>query len=443
MLEKTTYDSWKSRMDQYIENKENEIMILNSVEHSHLIWPTVEENSETRKKKYEELSALEKLQADCEGHIASQCTKPKRPKNSAWYQENMLLVQAQESKEILDEEQLAFLVDPWIPEAKAVLMANLLNYDSDVLSELSEDFAKRFVSQQELSAKQAFWLQTSNPNNEQSHTSHVKIKAPRELPKEAQIYYLKTTKKQADILHGIVEQARAKQPLDSALDFACCLDCSLVSGLRMLQAYYKEPLSAHQLCLQISRYCKIRQRSNSKDYRLWRLSAGKCYDLLGKSKKHSFKPKAKDFIQEKLYRLHMDLYGPMRFQSINGKKYILVIVDDYSQFTWAVVTACYTQNQSLIRKLHNKTPYKLLHSKKPDLLYLHVSGALCYPTNDSDDLGKLQPKADIRIFIGYAPAKKAFWIYNKRTHMIIEIIHVYFDELKAMATKQFSLGPES
>ncbi|GJT64373.1 retrovirus-related pol polyprotein from transposon TNT 1-94 [Tanacetum coccineum] len=54
---------------------------------------------------------------------------------------------------------------------------------------------------------------------------------------------------------------------------------------------------------------------------------------LGKSKKHSHKPKAEDFSQEKLYLLHMDLYGPMRIQSINGRKYILVTVDDYSQFT--------------------------------------------------------------------------------------------------------------
>ncbi|GKB95376.1 retrovirus-related pol polyprotein from transposon TNT 1-94 [Tanacetum coccineum] len=55
---------------------------------------------------------------------------------------------------------------------------------------------------------------------------------------------------------------------------------------------------------------------------------------LGKSKKHSHKPKAEDSIQENLYLLHMDLCGPIRIQSINGTKYILVIVDDYSRFTW-------------------------------------------------------------------------------------------------------------
>ncbi|GKD67255.1 retrovirus-related pol polyprotein from transposon TNT 1-94, partial [Tanacetum coccineum] len=65
-------------------------------------------------------------------------------------------------------------------------------------------------------------------------------------------------------------------------------------------------------------------------------------------------------------------------------------------FLWAeaVTTACYTQNRSLIRKRDNKTPYELLHDRKP-LKYLHVFGALCYPTNDNEDLGKLKPKADI------------------------------------------------
>ncbi|GKB61184.1 retrovirus-related pol polyprotein from transposon TNT 1-94, partial [Tanacetum coccineum] len=202
---------------------------------------------------------------------------------------------------------------------------------------------------------------------------------------------------------------------------------------------------------------------------------------MGKSKKQSHKPKSKDTNQEKLYLLHMDLCGPMRVASINGKKYILIIMDGYSRFTWvknirtnngtefvnqtlrsyyksvgishetsvarspqqngvverrnrtlveaartmliyakdplflwaeAVATACYTQNRSIIRRRHRKTPYELLHDRKPDLSYLHVYGALCYPNNDSGDLGKLQAKADIGILIGYAPKKKAYHIYN-------------------------------
>ncbi|GKC51145.1 retrovirus-related pol polyprotein from transposon TNT 1-94 [Tanacetum coccineum] len=61
--------------------------------------------------------------------------------------------------------------------------------------------------------------------------------------------------------------------------------------------------------------------------------------------------------------------------------------------------------------------------------------------NDCENLGNLQPKADIGIFIGYAPTKKSFRIYNRRTRRIIETIHVDFDELTAMDSKHSSSGP--
>ncbi|GJW25035.1 retrovirus-related pol polyprotein from transposon TNT 1-94 [Tanacetum coccineum] len=94
----------------------------------------------------------------------------------------------------------------------------------------------------------------------------------------------------------------------------------------------------------------------------------------------------------------------------------------------------------MIRRRHGKTPYELLHNKPLDLSYLYVFGALYYPTNDSENLSKLQPKADIGIFIGYAPTKKAFRIYNRRTKRITETIHVDFDELTAMAFEHSSSG---
>ncbi|GJW81952.1 retrovirus-related pol polyprotein from transposon TNT 1-94 [Tanacetum coccineum] len=261
-------------------------------------------------------------------------------------------------------------------------------------------------------------------------------------------------------------------------------------------------------------------------------------DLEGKAKKSSHQPKAEDTNQEKLYLLHMDLCGPMRVASINGKRYILVIVDDYSRFTWvrflktkdeapaaiikftkniqvclkatvqnvrtnnrtefvnqtlrewyenvgithqtfvartpqqngvverrnwtlveaartmlifskallflwaeAINTACCTQNRSLIRLRYNKTPYSLMQDKKPDVSFFHVFGSLCYPTNNHEDLGKFDAKADIGIFVGYAPARKAFRIYNRRTQLITKTIHVTFDELTIMASEQFSSGP--
>ncbi|GKC25708.1 uncharacterized mitochondrial protein-like protein [Tanacetum coccineum] len=82
-----------------------------------------------------------------------------------------------------------------------------------------------------------------------------------------------------------------------------------------------------------------------------------------------------------------------------------------------------------------------MHDKNPDLSFLHVFGSLCYPTNDSEDLGILNAKADTGIFVGYTPAKKAFRIYNRRTRKIMEMIHVTFDELTAIASEQFSSRP--
>ncbi|GJU18402.1 retrovirus-related pol polyprotein from transposon TNT 1-94 [Tanacetum coccineum] len=168
---------------------------------------------------------------------------------------------------------------------------------------------------------------------------------------------------------------------------------------------------------------------------------------LGKSKKSSDQPKAEDTNQEKLYLLHMDLCGLMHVESINGKKYILVIVDDYSRFTWVKFSRSKDEAPDAIIKciknIHvclNATVRNLMHDKKPDLSFLHVFCSLCYPTNDSEDLGKLNAKADIGIIVGYAPAKKAFSIYNRRTRKIIETIHVTFDELTAMAFEQFNLG---
>nr|GEV68098.1 hypothetical protein [Tanacetum cinerariifolium] len=105
-------------------------------------------------------------------------------------------------------------------------------------------------------------------------------------------------------------------------------------------------------------------------------------------------------------------------------------------FLWAkaIATACYTLNRSLIHTLHRKTYYELLKGKKPDLKYFRVFGSLCYPTNDYDDVGKLKAKADIGIFVGYAPTKKAYRVYNRRTRKIQETVHVTFDELSGGRT---------
>ncbi|GJW14361.1 retrovirus-related pol polyprotein from transposon TNT 1-94 [Tanacetum coccineum] len=199
----------------------------------------------------------------------------------------------------------------------------------------------------------------------------------------------------------------------------------------------------------------------------------------------------------------MDLCGPMGVASINGKKYILIIVDDYSRFTWVKFLASKDEAPDFIIKFlkmiqvrlnmpvrnirtDNRTEFvnqtlrnyyesvgishetsvarslqqngvierrnhTLVEAARTMLIYAKAllflwaeavaTASLCYPNNDSEDLGKLQAKSDIGIFIGYAPKKKAYRIYNRHTQKIIETIHVNFDELTAMASEQLGSGP--
>nr|GFC84487.1 integrase, catalytic region, zinc finger, CCHC-type, peptidase aspartic, catalytic [Tanacetum cinerariifolium] len=74
----------------------------------------------------------------------------------------------------------------------------------------------------------------------------------------------------------------------------------------------------------------------------------------------------------------------------------------------------------------------------PDISFLHVFGALCYPKNDREDIGKLGAKGDIGFFIGYSADSCAYRIYNRRTKKIMETMNVSFDELSAMAFEQRS-----
>nr|GEV85492.1 Gag-Pol polyprotein [Tanacetum cinerariifolium] len=245
---------------------------------------------------------------------------------------------------------------------------------------------------------------------------------------------------------------------------------------------------------------------------------------LEKSRKATHQPKIINTIMEVLHHLHMDLCGPLRVQSINGNKYVLVIVDDYLRYTWVkflrskdetlefvfkllkqlqvglnktvrhvqtdngtkfinkdltayyesvgithektvprtpqqngiverqnrtlveaawtmlifskalmffwaevVATACYTKNRSLIHTLHNKTLYELVHDKKPDHSFLRVFGALYYPTNDSEDLGKLKAKADIGLWLVPNPAPAIPYVPPTKKELEI-LFQSMFDE---------------
>nr|GEV43417.1 hypothetical protein [Tanacetum cinerariifolium] len=107
----------------------------------------------------------------------------------------------------------------------------------------------------------------------------------------------------------------------------------------------------------------------------------------GKIHRKHHKSKTAFASNQPFYLLHMDLCGPMRTESINRKRYVLVVVDDYSWYTW------------------------------------------------------LKAKRDIRVFIGYSKVSASFRIYNKQTRKIHESVNVNFDEISKMASKQFNLEP--
>nr|GEV75149.1 putative reverse transcriptase domain-containing protein [Tanacetum cinerariifolium] len=249
-----------------------------------------------------------------------------------------------------------------------------------------------------------------------------------------------------------------------------------------------------------------------------------------KKVRSSFKSKAVPSSKGRLNLLHMDLCGPMRVASINGKKYILVIIDDYSRYTWtlilrsndetpevlkefltmiqrnlkalvitvrtdrgteflnktlnaffkeegikhqtltartpeqngvverrnrtlvevartmlsasqlplffwaeAIATACYTQNRSIIIPTHRKTPYHIINDRKPSIKHLHIFCCICYITRDGENLDKMKEKGDQCILVGYSTQSKGYRVYNKRTRIIVESIHISFDEIKEVS----------
>nr|GEV54502.1 retrovirus-related Pol polyprotein from transposon TNT 1-94 [Tanacetum cinerariifolium] len=134
----------------------------------------------------------------------------------------------------------------------------------------------------------------------------------------------------------------------------------------------------------------------------------------GKSKKASHPPNPVPNLKQRLHLLYMDLCGPVKVESINGKltpqqnKVVerrnqtlvevartMLIFLRAPLFLWteAIATACYTQNRSIIYRRFDKTPYELINDKKLDISFLHVFEDLFYPKNDHEDIRKLGAKA--------------------------------------------------
>nr|GEZ59593.1 hypothetical protein [Tanacetum cinerariifolium] len=210
----------------------------------------------------------------------------------------------------------------------------------------------------------------------------------------------------------------------------------------------------------------------------------------GKQHRASCKTKPTSSIDQPLYRLHMDLFGPTFVKSLNKKSYCLVVTDDYSMFTWVfclatkdetslilktfitglenqlslkvkviksdngtefknndlnqfcgikgikrefsakAVNTGYVQNRVLVTKPHNKTPYELLHNRTPSIGFMRPFGCPVTILNTLDSLGKFDGKVDEGFLVRYYVISKAFRLFNSRTRIVQETLHVNFLENK-------------
>nr|GEX36381.1 putative ribonuclease H-like domain-containing protein [Tanacetum cinerariifolium] len=100
----------------------------------------------------------------------------------------------------------------------------------------------------------------------------------------------------------------------------------------------------------------------------------------------------------------------------------------------AVNTACYVQNRVLVTKPHNKTPYELLHGRLPSLGFMRPFGCPVTILNTLDPLGKFQGNVDEGFLVGYSVCSKAFRVFNSRTRIVQETLHVNFMENKPNVT---------
>nr|GFA40284.1 retrovirus-related Pol polyprotein from transposon TNT 1-94 [Tanacetum cinerariifolium] len=105
-------------------------------------------------------------------------------------------------------------------------------------------------------------------------------------------------------------------------------------------------------------------------------------------------------------------------------------------FFWAkaIPTVCFTQNRSLVIPRHEKTPYHIINDQKPSVKFFYIFGSLFFIIRDGENLDKMKEKGDECIFVGYFTQSRAYRVFNKRTRVIMESIHVNFDELPQMAS---------
>nr|GEY43291.1 retrovirus-related Pol polyprotein from transposon TNT 1-94 [Tanacetum cinerariifolium] len=148
----------------------------------------------------------------------------------------------------------------------------------------------------------------------------------------------------------------------------------------------------------------------------------------------------------------MDLCGPMRVASINGKKYVLVIVDDYSRYTWTHFLRSKDETPEVLidflklvqRGLHAQV--RIVQTNKGmkflnKTLHAYFASEGILHQTDGENLDKMKGKGDACIFVGYSTQSRAYRVFNKRTRVIVETIHVNFDELPQMVSDHVSSDP--
>ncbi|GJX02598.1 retrovirus-related pol polyprotein from transposon TNT 1-94 [Tanacetum coccineum] len=173
---------------------------------------------------------------------------------------------------------------------------------------------------------------------------------------------------------------------------------------------------------------------------------------LGKAKRKSFHTKTTPSSKRRLQLLHMDLCGPMRVESINGKKYVLVIIDDYSRYTWthflrskdetpkfSSISSNLLKEDFMLKR--NRTLVEaartMLSAAKVPLYFWAEAIATCFNQNRSLIIPRHE-KNPYHIINGQKPSSRAYREYNKRIRVIVDTIHVNFDELPQMASDHVS-----
>nr|GFB44837.1 retrovirus-related Pol polyprotein from transposon TNT 1-94 [Tanacetum cinerariifolium] len=150
---------------------------------------------------------------------------------------------------------------------------------------------------------------------------------------------------------------------------------------------------------------------------------------LSKVKQSSFNSKAVPSSKVMLNLLHMDLCGPMRVASTNGKKYILVIVDDYSRYTWTLFLRSKDETPEVLKEIltmiqrNLQAPVITVRSNRGTEFLNKTLNAFFKEEGIEHQTSTAQTPKQNGISKGYR-------VYNKRTRLIVESIHIRFDEIK-------------